>query len=143
MTFKLKVECMFGAYLKEECIRVIAMDDRASLFDLHDAIQDAVSFGRDHPFAFYTANSASAGADKHSVTPALDWEEKEAIFRRIRLKDIWPLGRQKLYYWFDYGDRWIFEIRKMRSSRADESVACPYVLERIGPDPEQYPRSEE
>jgi hypothetical protein len=30
-----------------------------SLHDLHEKIQDAVSFGRDHPFEFYLANSSS------------------------------------------------------------------------------------
>ena len=142
MTFKLKIECVQGAYLTHECIRVIAMDDGASLLDLHEAIQSAVSFGRDHPFEFYTANNALLGAERHWIAPAGDWEEKEAVFHAIRLRDIWPLGRKKLYYWFDLGDRWIFEIRKMRSGRADESISCPRVLERIGPDPEQYPRGQ-
>ena len=143
MTLKLKVECICGAYLKHECIRVIAMDDGASLLDLHEAIQDAVSFGRDHPFEFYTANSASAQADRNWIAIAGDWEEKKAVFRATRLRDILPLGRKKLYYWFDFGDRWIFEIRKMRSRRGDESISRPRVLERIGPAPEQYPSSEE
>ena len=143
MTLKLKVECICGAYLKHECIRVIAMDDGASLLDLHEAIQDAVSFGRDHPFEFYTANSASAQADRNWISLAGDWEERKAVFRATRLKDIRPLGRKKLYYWFDFGDRWIFEIRKMRSRRGDESISRPRVLERIGPAPEQYPSSEE
>ena len=142
MTFNLKVECVWGAYLKHQCIRVIAMDEEASLLDLHEAIQDAVSFGRDHPFEFYIANSASAGAEKIWIAPASRWEQKEAVFRGTRLKDIWPLGRKRLYYWFDAGDRWIFEIWKMRSGKGDESISGPRVLERIGPDPEQYPSGE-
>ena len=139
MKIKLKVECVRGTYLRDDCVRVIAMDDTASLLDLHEVIQDAVSFGRDHPFEFYTANSGSPYARKNWITLAEDWDEKVDAFRDTQLKDIWPLGRKKLYYWFDFGDAWIFEIRKMRSTKADASLDTPRVLERIGPDPEQYP----
>ena len=143
MIIKLKVECVEGAYLKEPCVRIIAMDDSASLLDLHDEIQDAVDFGRDHPFDFYTANSASPWADRHWITDVEDWDEKEAVFWKTKLRDIWPLGRKKLYYWFDFGDRWIFEIRRMRSTKADAGLSTPRLLERSGPDPVQYPIIEE
>ena len=53
------IDCVWGAYLKEPCIRVIEIDEEACLYDLHDAIQDAVKFGWDHPFEFFLANSAS------------------------------------------------------------------------------------
>ena len=141
MTYRLRVKCVCGAYLKEECVRVLAMDSSASLRDLHDLIQDAVAFDRDHPYEFYTANSDSPWAQRNWITMAQGWEEKTAVFARTYLKDIWPLGRKKLYYWFDFGDRWIFEIRKMRPCKADEFLSTPRVVERIGPDPEQYPRA--
>jgi len=143
MKIKLRVECVRGMYWKEECVRVIAMDDSASLLDLHEMIQDAVSFGRDHPFEFYVANSASPWAKKTWITLAEDWSEKADAFGNAELKDIWPLGRKKLYYWFDFGDDWIFEIRKMRSAKADASLDTPQILERVGPDPEQYPSWDE
>ena len=143
MVLKLKVECVEGVYLKESCVRIIAMDDSASLLDLHDEIQDAVDFGRDHLFEFYTANNASPWADRHWITHVEDWDEKETVFGQTQLKDIWPLGRKKLYYWFDFGDRWIFEIRKMRAIKADAGLSTPRLLERIGPDPVQYPIFEE
>lgn len=50
MTIKLNVECVQGTYLREECVCVIAMDDSASLLDLHEMIQDAVSLGRRPPY---------------------------------------------------------------------------------------------
>jgi hypothetical protein len=36
------------------------------------------------------------------------------VSNSIYLKDIWPTGRKKLYYMFDFGDKWIFEVRKKR-----------------------------
>jgi hypothetical protein len=141
MTYRLRVTCVCGAYLKERCVRVLAMDSAATLIDLHSLIQDAVSFHRDHPYEFYTANSDSPLAERHWITMARTLEEKTTVYAATQLKDIWPLGRKKLYYWFDIGDRWIFEIRKMRPCKADEYLSTPRVVERIGPDPEQYPRA--
>jgi len=58
---------------------------------------------------------------------------------RTRLKDIYPLGRKKLYYLFYFGDSWPFEIRKARGVKKPESdVKYPRVVEAIGPAPEQY-----
>ena len=144
MTIKLNVACIGGVYWKEECIRVIAMDDSASLWDLHEMIQDAVSFDRDHLFAFYVANNGSPWAKRTWMAPAeADWEEKADVYANTQLKGIWPLGRKKLYYWFDFGDDWVFEIRKLRSAKADALIDTPQILERIGPNPEQYPDWEE
>lgn len=143
MIIKLKIECVYGAYLKEECIRIIALDDSESLYDLHYRIQEAVKFDDDHPFTFFTANSPSPWAERNYLTSVESWGEKENYFDKALLKDIWPLGGKKLYYRFDFGDDWIFEIRKMRSLKADSEIEAPQILEIIGPNPEQYPHYEE
>src|SRR5256884_5916177 len=95
MILTFTVECAFGAYFKGECIRAIEIDEEACLYDLHEAIQDSVSFGRDHPFAFFLANSASPFARKQWLTEKEEWEDKEDDFWRIRLKAIYPLGRSE------------------------------------------------
>ena len=114
------------------------MED-ASLFDLHDAIQDAVNFGRDHPFTFYIANSWR-GIKREWLSTKDGWEDQLDDFFEIKLKDIWPLGRRRLYYWFDFGDRWTFEIRKERKIKKPEpGVNYPRVVQSMGLDPVQYP----
>ena len=144
MILTFTVECAFGAYFKGECIRAIEIDEEACLYDLHEAIQDSVSFGRDHPFAFFLANSASPFARKQWLTEKEEWEDKEDDFRRIRLKDIYPLGRKRLYYLFDFGDNWTFETRRHRKAKEPEAgVKYARVVKTIGPNPEQYPNYEE
>jgi hypothetical protein len=144
MILKLKIECVRGWYFKEACIRVIEIDENMDLLDLHEAIQDAVNFGRDHAFEFYLANSSSPWAQKHRLTENEDWSYIERDFAKIKLKDLYPLGRKKLYYLFDFGDKWIFEIRKARGAKKPEAdVEYPRVVEAIGPDPEQYPTLED
>ena len=101
--------------MEEQCIRIIEFEENTSLYDLHDAIQDAVSFGRDHPFTFYIANSWRG--QRQWLTEEEKWQDKEHDFSTIKLKDIYPLGRKKLYYLFDFGDQWTFEVRKARGSK--------------------------
>ncbi|MDD5698242.1 MAG: hypothetical protein PHH77_06455 [Victivallaceae bacterium] len=138
MIFTLTVKCVFGRYFEDECIRVIEIKKDASLYALHAAIQDAVEFDRDHPFEFYTANSASPFAQKHWLTEQEGWQEDN--WHTIKLKDIWPLGRKKLYYLFDFGDQWTFEIRKARGEKdASRYASYPRVIQSIGSNPEQYP----
>jgi len=138
MILKLKIECVTGWYFKETCIRVIEIDENMDLLHLHEVIQGAVNFDRDHPFEFYLANSPSPFAQKHRLTEDDDW--KESSFAKIKIKDLYPLGRKKLYYLFDFGDKWTFEIRKARGAKNPEAgVKYPRVVESIGPNPEQYP----
>ena len=143
MIYTLTVECVFGMYLTNRCIRVMEFTEDASLFDLHNAIQDTVNFGRDHPFEFYTANSRYTGK-KIWLTLKEKWEEKLDDFIRVKLKDVWPLGRKRLYYCFDFGDRWTFEIRKAKGKKLPDPEVCyPRVIKAIGPNPKQYPIPEE
>ena len=76
MTIKLKIICVRGRYLTQECVRIVAVDDSASLLDLHELIQDAVSFDRDHLFDFYIANSGI-------VAPVFDDPHDEAALETL------------------------------------------------------------
>ena len=139
MILTLRIECVWGLRLKERCVRVIEIDDEASLYDLHDAIQDAVHFDRDHLFNFFLANSESPLARRQWLSDADEYEDQHDELQRIPLASIWPLGRKKLYYLFDFGDDWTSEVRKRRGTKMPEpDVSYPRVIERIGPDPKQY-----
>ena len=143
MIIKLKIECISGSYFKDECIRLIALDDSTSLYGLHYEILKAVGFEDDHLFAFFTANSGSPFADRNYLNYDERLEVRAAFFEKTQLSEIWPLGSKKLYYRFDFGDDWIFEIRKMRTLKTDASIDAPQILERIGENIEQYPTCEE
>ena len=135
------VECVRGVYLHAPCVRVIEADEELSLYGLHDVIQSAVKFDRDHPFEFYAANGGSPAARKFWISQADEWEEKADEFAQIRLKDIGPLDRKRLYYHFDFGDDWVFEIRRGRKlKKAAPGVRYPRVVEKLGPNPKQYPK---
>jgi len=126
-------------YLADECVRVIEIDDSASLLDLHAAIQDGVGFDFDHSFEFFAGRNFR---NRKLLFGAMgDWEDETDTLDDVTLQKVYPLPKKlKLYYHFDFGDDWYFEIRKSRKNPAPPRprVKYPRVVERIGADPQQY-----
>ncbi|MDN5849668.1 MAG: plasmid pRiA4b ORF-3 family protein [Nitrococcus sp.] len=88
--YTLSVQCVFGAYLDGECVRVIEIPDDATLEDLHFAIQEAVSFDNDHLYDFYAGRNYRNR--KIEYTKAWDCEGREDAYAEICLRDVYPLG---------------------------------------------------
>jgi len=138
MIYTLTVQCVSGAYLREECIRVIEIPENYTLAHLHDAIQDSVGFGKDHPYEFYAARTPRG--KKTFFRDLEDGCDQDLDYLGVLLSEVWPLSPRKLFYLFDFGDMWIFEVRKARKLKEPEpGVEYPRVVEAEGPNPEQYP----
>ena len=121
----LRIECILGRWLEEECVREIEIDSESSLFDFHEAIQDAVGFDRDHLFKFH------AGRNWRNRMVVFDdsfnWEDRFDSYESITLAQIYPLPKScKLYYHFDFGDSWYFEIRKSRKKAREMEEGMVY-----------------
>ena len=138
-----KVECLFGAYLKERCIRVIELPEDTTLFGLHMAIQEAVHFDNDHLYEFYAGRSERSRRLTFGGSGETPFDVSEGA--ELALNQIYPLPeRFKLFYLFDFGDSWTFQITKLRQVKAPEPGAqYPRVVDQVGPDPKQYPSWDE
>ena len=117
----------------------IEAPDILSLSELHHFIQDTVSFDNDHLYEFYAGRNYRNRKVVFSEEPGypLDGGNYEAI----RLKDIYPFEVKglKLYYLFDYGDEWIFEIRKSRKKvKPIQDNIYPRVVSHNGVELKQY-----
>jgi len=144
MIVTLRVECVWGMHLTEECVRAIEMDDAASLLDLHAAIQESVGFDYDHLFEFFAGRNFRNR--KLFFVDEGHWEYEADALDQVTLQQVYPLPKSlKLYYHFDFGDDWYFEIRKSRKKPvpAEPGVCYPRVVERIGRNPPQYGEDEE
>ena len=142
MIYTLTVKCTWGLTLTEPCERVIEVRNTASLMDLHYAIQKAVAFDDDHMFTFF----AGPNYRKRAIVfeEGSDPEASAETMNDITLQRIWPLPKSmKLFYWFDFGDDWKFQINKARAIKPPEKgVKYPRVVGQTGPNPEQYPDAE-
>lgn len=128
MIITLKIE------LNKECIRFIEIDEDATLEDLHLAIQESVNFDNDHMYEFFIANSTYSREKTR-------FDNENGGIWECEIKDLFPLqNHKKLFYLFDYGDRWYFRIYKTRHKPKpkDQKKKYPRVIKKIGKDPQQY-----
>ena len=145
MIWTLRIVCLWGWYLEDECIRTMEIDSKATLYDLHEAIQDAVDFDRDHPFEFYAGrNHKNRKLLFDEVSPR---RGSTNVFSATTIDEVYPLPKGlRLFYHFDFGDNWYFGITRSRKkpTEAEAGVNYPRVIESVGPNPFQYgpPREE-
>ena len=134
--FTLTIELIFGQ--ADECWkRTIEMPENYSLSDLHFFIQEIIEFDNDHMYEFYAGRNWRNRKIVYSETGATPLESNE--FGEILLKDVYPLPGLKLYYLFDFGDNWTFEIKKSRKNKyIEKGVTYPRVIESYGGNPAQY-----
>ena len=72
-------------------------------------------------------------------------DENEEIYHR-KIESIFSFRKgRKLFYLFDYGDHWLFQIQKSRKKPriANPDVNYPRLVGSVGTKPEQYPDMEE
>jgi len=146
--YRLEIQCVAGVGLDAPFLRVVEVASDSTLADLHGLILILAGFEDDHLSTFYLANTIM-GQRVWLIEPD-EWDPNPGIdggspLWRMRLADVFPLPKhKKLYYWFDFGDDWIFEIRK-KGKDLVETPGSPYprLIEEEGPQPEQYPDWEE
>ena len=114
----------------EPWIRVIEVKENFTLRQLHTYIQEIVAFDDDHLYEFYIGKNPRNKSD--------------SISKNTKLSEIYPITGYKLYYLFDFGDNWLFQIKKSRKRLIeDRKVKYPRVVKSTGVNPEQYPEYEE
>jgi len=126
-----------------EWLRIIEIPASASLHDLHYATQRIVRFDDDHLYTFYVGRHwRQRGTELTDPEALIDEDEYEDEDEELSLSDVFPLAKNKnLYYWFDFGDDWIFEIKCRRKTKVlNRRMKYPRVIEKIGRNPRQYGR---
>ena len=110
--------------------RVIEVKEDFTIRQLHRYIQEIVEFDDDHLYEFYIGKTPR---NRSSVVP-----------KNTKLNEIYPITGYKLYYLFDFGDNWLFQIKKSRKKlEVSKQVKYPRLIKSIGTNPEQYPEYEE
>ena len=131
---------------KSECVWVIEIEPTATFLELHEAIQDAVGFDNDHLFEFFIGRHP--GNRVYTIGGEPNWDTFNPVrtYQNVRISSVWPLPTgMKLYYLFDFGDNWLFQINKTRHKEKliQPGIDYPRVIEARGKNPEQYPDWEE
>jgi hypothetical protein len=135
MIWILKVELKFGPYADNPWEGHFEIESTDDLENLQFAINEAIEFDHDHMYEFYISKKIN------SRNRTVFDTENEEVYRKT-IESIFPLEKgMKLFYLFDYGDNWLFQITKSRKKpyAPKEGVKYPRLLKSIGIIPEQYP----
>lgn len=116
----------------------VEVAESTTLSELHHTIQQLVEFDDDHLHEFF----AGRNVRDRKVTfgePYSPFDLNEG--EEVPLSEVFPLPKgHKLYYLFDFGDYWVFEItRRSVAKQVDRTMKYPRVLQENGRRPEQYP----
>src|SRR5579864_1051823 len=99
----IKIECVSGRYLEETCAKICEIQSEYELEDLHYFILHNFKFDDDHLHNFFISR-------RHQGSDQTFLEDES-----ITLDRIFPLKKKHfLFFYFDYGDDWIFKITRMR-----------------------------
>jgi len=110
--------------------KIIEVNEDFTLLKLHKYIQKLVEFDDDHLFEFYVEKNPR--------------NLRSSVSKRLKLNEIYPLKGVKLFYLFDFGDSWVFQITKSRKKIIEnKATTYPLLIESTGINPEQYPDYEE
>lgn len=116
---------------------VIEVPEETTLVDLHYTIQKLVNFDDDHLHEFY-AGRHWRNRNIQFGEPASSFETSDA--EEVKLSDVFPLEKKhNLYYHFDFGDDWIFEIKCRAGKKPmNQRAKYPRIIEKSGRRPTQY-----
>jgi hypothetical protein len=128
----INVKLVRGLYAKGPWEATIALESSSTLEHLHAIIQQAVDFDNDHLYTFYVARTERS-------RDRIEYDEE--LFTRT-LDSLFPLPKgRRLYYWFDFGDDWMFQISRTRHKPFEPGPGAEYpqLLSERGTRPDQYP----
>ena len=135
MIFTIKIKLVWGAFAENPWEVEVEINEGTTLSELHLIIQDVVEFDNDHMFEFFIARTENSEPviRYECDSPAPDAINLMAIFRN--------LDGKKLFYRFDCGDDWLFQIAKSRkkSFEALKGGKYSHVVKEEGAKPIQYP----
>lgn len=132
-------------FRNERIYRIIQINPRLSLYGLAEAIIDSFDFDFDHCFGFfnqYENGFLYNSTEKYELfTDLPDVEPTGAgSVEHTKIKDVWTHIRKKMYFLFDYGDKWIFEVDLVDLNMDSRRTPRRFyeVIKSVGKPPEQY-----
>ncbi|MCJ8273026.1 MAG: plasmid pRiA4b ORF-3 family protein [Psychrosphaera sp.] len=134
MILTITIKLSLGINTRGEWQATIELDEDTLLVDLHGIIQQAVEFDNDHMFDFYLANEAWS-REKERFD-----DENEGVYDRT-VGSFFPLPKgKKLFYFFDWGDSWVFRVSKERKKPFEPKpdLRYPRRVDEKGEKPPQY-----
>ena len=120
-----------------DCSRTIETPTNTTLHEIHWIIQDVMNFDDDHMYLFFLGPRWNK---QTSVIDSAAHSDAPGQYGRTAIEDIFPLEKKnKLFYLFDLGDSWYFEVNcKSAFKSINRRCKYPRVVAKVGRNPRQY-----
>ncbi|MDR2623577.1 MAG: plasmid pRiA4b ORF-3 family protein [Methanobrevibacter sp.] len=117
--------------------RTIRLTGDNTLDDLSEFINYSIDFDNDHLYSFSLNRKKLYDSDSYQpdiIEPMFDETHHSS---NIPIQNVITKEKQKLYYLFDFGDSWHFDILVQKIEEVDEHIDGE-ILKSVG-EIEQYP----
>jgi hypothetical protein len=142
MIYTIRIKCVGGMYWQHSFERTVEIGSDTTFSELHDLIQTLTDFDNDHCYDFFVGKSPHDV--RNSLGQSEDYAPASKKLQKITLDQVLPPPKgHKLFYWFDFGDDWKFEITLKGTKEKAPGMKYPQLIAEKGPKPEQYPQVEE
>lgn len=126
--------------------REIEISSEASLHKLAEVINQVYGFDFDHAFGFYD-NLKNTYKSKIAYELFADMGEPSIKgakkVKTSKVADAFDKDGKTFAFLFDFGDEWLFEVKRTGSREQDAPKAFWKLTQSVGDAPEQYPSFEE
>ncbi len=134
------IKLVLGPPVEEDGKRVVEVSATSDLIDLRSLIQDPDRIRRRPPVRVLRRPQFEKPGQSPRRRRRLRLRAQKQESLDTQLKQIFPLGRSKQFYMFDFGDSWTFAIsRGTKKQHVAEGVEYPRLVEEEGSNPRQYP----
>jgi len=116
--------------IARDCYRHIQISESATLYDLHETIQESFDFDNDHMHAFFMNNRAWDRSCEYICPDAEELDGVRCFSSEVKLSKFNLIKGSKFLYIFDFGDNWRFQIKVLRV--VDAPVKDPSVIKSVG-----------
>jgi len=113
--------------------RVVSVKQNITLAELHQAIQRMLRFDDDHLFQYIVKGKSLDGTEYIESLLHCKWH-----YNRIMLKDVFASGVSSIFYNFDFGDNWVFEVTQTLNSPLRIKNGTYRVVDQVGNRLRQY-----
>jgi hypothetical protein len=132
--------------LDAKIYRDIEISGDASLYKLAEVINNVFGFDFDHAFGFYD-NKKNPYKSKEFYELFKDMGEGSLpgsqSVKKSKVADAFDRNGKNMVFLFDYGDEWLFEVKRTEMRDKAAPKAFWKLLKSVGDAPPQYPDYEE
>ena len=123
---------------KPKPYRIIAVPGSANLYQFAAVIIESFDFYFDHAFGYYDSKNPVKSKTGFELFADIGEESKYPGVKKTPVSAAFLEIGRKMFFLFDYGDDWWFEIELTEFRKPQTRTKYPVLLEKIGESPEQY-----